>query len=271
MVAPVIGLRPDDKLIYTHRGYGHLLAKGISAEKILLDLFMKYGGTNNGLGGVMHVNDPDRGVYGREGVFGTRFGLACGFALADVLRKSDAVTLCFYGEAAGSRGPLYEAINMSKLWKLPVVFIAENNGWSFTSRTEWLYPGGRMSSVWEGFVPTHVVDGNDADQVYEVTHAAVERARSGEGPSVIEGLTYRVDPHIWYDDASYQPLSEIESWRRGDPIGRFTDALLTAGVSAETLDSVRQAAAQEVDHAFDALGRARDAQWSDIESWMVPR
>ena len=84
MVAPVIGLRPDDKMIHTHRGYGHLLAKGISAEKILLGLFMKYGGTNNGLGGVMHVNDPDRGVYGREGVFGTRIGRACGFALADV-------------------------------------------------------------------------------------------------------------------------------------------------------------------------------------------
>lgn len=269
MVAPVVGLRANDKMIYTHRGYGHLLAKGIPVEKILLDLFMKRGGTNDGLGGVMHVNDPNLGVWGREGVFGTRFGLAAGFGLADKLRSRDDVTVCFYGEAAGARGILYEALNMCRLWSLPVVFIAENNGWSFTSRTEWLYPEGRMSGAWSGFVPVEVVDGNDVDALRVATDAAVARARRGDGPSLIEGLTYRMDPHIWYDPADYQPAEEIERWRERDPIAMYRGRLLDAGLPEAMLDETRRSAEQEVQDAFDLVDRAPDATRSDVEKWLA--
>jgi TPP-dependent pyruvate/acetoin dehydrogenase alpha subunit len=206
MVASVLPLRTTDQMIYTHRGYGHLLAKGVTLREIALDTFMKLGGTNHGLGGNMHVARPDLGIPGREGAFGTRFGIATGTALAAQLRGDDGVTLCFYGEAAGARGPLYESLNMAVLWRLPIVYIAENNGWSFSSRTEWLFPQGRMSRVWRGFdIPVHEFDGNDPEVVYETVSRAIVRARDGDGPSVLEGLTYRLDPHIWYDKAGYQP------------------------------------------------------------------
>lgn len=271
MVAPIMELRTSDSMIYTHRGYGHLIAKGISIEKVLRDLFMKAGGTNHGLGGVMHVNDPERGVHGREGVFGTRFGLACGLALADKLAGRDDVTVCFYGEAAGARGPLYEAINMSVLWRLPVIFIAENNGWSFTSRTEWLFPEGRMTRVWEGMLPVEVVDGNDALAVRESVRRAIDRARTGDGPSVIEGMTYRLDPHIWYDDAAYQDPAEIVDWRGKDPIPRLIKALSGEGLTEDETRKLTESSKARVAAAFDAALAAPDASWDDIAEWMVER
>jgi TPP-dependent pyruvate/acetoin dehydrogenase alpha subunit len=262
MVASVAPLRVDDQIVYTHRGYGHLLAKGVPLREIALDTFMLAGGTNNGFGGVMHVNRPDLGVPGREGVFGTRFGIAVGLALAAQLQRTDAVTLCFYGEAAGARGQLYEALNMAVLWKLPVVFVAENNGWSFTSRTEWLYPEGRMSRVWRGFeIPVREFDGNDAETVYAEVGTAVEAARAGEGPSVLEGLTYRVDPHIWWDDATYQPADEIEQWREQDPVARARRRLEELGVAAAALEAVAEQAGAEVEAAFAAVDAALPARW----------
>jgi TPP-dependent pyruvate/acetoin dehydrogenase alpha subunit len=271
MVASVLPLRQSDKIIYTHRGYGHLLAKGVPLDEIALDMFMKRGGTNYGLGGVMHVSRPDLGVPGREGVFGTRFGLATGLALAASLRGDDAVTVCFYGEAAGARGILYEALNMCKLWKLPVVFVAENNGWSFTSRTEWLFPSSQMSDVWRGFVPVEVVDGNDTDAVWNAVSSAVERARAGAGPAVVEGMTYRVDPHIWFDQADYQPAAEIAQWRERDPVARSRTRLAELGVDDPTVDAVRARAEQEVASAFAAVSASEDATWADSPNWEVAR
>ena len=264
MVASVLPLRPSDTMIYTHRGYGHLLAKGVSLREIALDTFMKAGGTNHGLGGNMHVARPDIGVPGREGVFGTRFGIALGIALGSHLRSSDAVTVCFYGEAAGARGILYESLNMAVLWKLPVIYIAENNGWSFSSRTEWLFPKGRMARVWRGFdIPVEEFDGNDPEVVYATVCRAVERARAGYGPSVLEGLTYRLDPHIWYDKAAYQPRDEIERWRERDPIRIARNELSRRGVSENRLAQITRSVAQDVDDVFVDVEAAPFATWGD--------
>lgn len=262
MIGPILPLRRTDQMIYTHRGYGHLLAKGVSIREIALDTFMKQGGTNHGLGGNMHVTRPDLGVPGREGVFGTRFGIAAGLALAAKLEKRDDVVLCFYGEAAGARGILYESLNMAVLWNLPVVFIAENNGWSFSSRTEWLFPRARMSRVWRGFdIAVEEVDGNDVELVAATVEQAVDRARHGQGPSVIEGLTYRLDPHIWFDQASYQPAGEIEDWRRRDPVERTRRQLVERGVFEDELIRIERSARAEVDEAFEAVEAAADGDW----------
>jgi len=264
MVAAVTPLRKTDQMIYTHRGYGHLLAKGISVREVAFDLFMKAGGTNHGLGGVMHVARPDLGVPGREGVFGGRFAIAAGFALASKLDAKDDVTLCFYGEAAGARGIMYESLNMAVLWKLPVVYVAENNGWSFSSRTEWLFPEGRMSRVWRGFeIPVEVIDGNDAEEVSATVSRAVARARAGEGPSVIEALTHRLAPHIWYDQATYQPPAEVAAQREHDPLPRTAKRLLALGMSQSELDSISQSVDQEVESAFTAAAAAPLATWED--------
>jgi pyruvate dehydrogenase E1 component alpha subunit len=263
MVGAVAPLRQDDQLIYTHRGYGHLLAKGVSLEEIALDTFMKAGGTNDGFGGVMHVNRLDLGIPGREGVFGTRFGIAAGLALAIRRRGGDQVVLCFYGEAAGARGALYEALNMAVLWRLPIVFVAENNGWSFSSRTEWLFPEGRMARVWRGFeIPVREIDGNDLDGVYGEVATAVSRARAGAGPSVIEALTYRLDPHIWWDDASYQPAEEIERRRADDPVARTRERLVELGTSDASIDAIEREAEEIVARAFARVDEAADAVWS---------
>jgi TPP-dependent pyruvate/acetoin dehydrogenase alpha subunit len=262
MVASVMPLRTPDTLIYTHRGYGHLMAKGVSVLEIFCDLFNKRGGTNDGFGGVMHVSRPEIGVPGREGVFGTRFGIAVGMALANVLLESEDVVACFYGEAAGARGQLYESLNMAVLWKLPVVFVAENNGWSFSSRTEWLYPEARMTRVWRGFdIPVWEVDGNDAIAIWRTMAKAVDRARKGEGPSVIEGLTYRLDPHIWYDDALYQDEKELASWLARDPIEKLERQLVERGMTQHELGSIELDAKAEVDTAFEEAKAAADAEW----------
>ncbi|MCO5065022.1 MAG: thiamine pyrophosphate-dependent dehydrogenase E1 component subunit alpha [Rhizobiaceae bacterium] len=264
MVASVYPLRPTDQMIYTHRGYGHLMAKGVPVEQIALDMFMKKGGTNEGLGGVMHVSRPDLGVPGREGAFGTRFGIAAGLALASKLDGKDDVTICFYGEAAGARGILYEAMNMAVLWKLPVIFVAENNGWSFSSRTEWLYPGGRMSSVWRGFdIPVEVIDGNNPAEVFSSVSTAIANARSGEGPSVIEGLTYRIDPHHWFDNADYHPAEEIEQWRKHDPLIVAREQIAKLGGSMQDIHAAEAAARAEIERAFDIVDHAEEATWED--------
>jgi acetoin:2,6-dichlorophenolindophenol oxidoreductase subunit alpha len=270
MVASVLPLRPSDTMIYTHRGYGHLLAKGVSLREVALDTFMKVGGTNHGLGGNMHVARPDIGVPGREGVFGTRFSIALGIALANRLRNSDLVTVCFYGEAAGARGILYESLNMAVLWKLPVVYIAENNGWSFSSRTEWLFPEGRMSRVWRGFdIPVEEFDGNDPEAVYSTVARAVEHARAGHGPSVLEGLTYRLDPHIWYDRADYQPRDEVERWRERDPIRVARTELSRRGVGEDQFAQIARSVAHEVDDVFATVESGRLATWDDVSTVIV--
>ena len=266
MVASVAPLRRSDNIIYTHRGYGHLLAKGISLREIAHDMFLREGGTNGGYGAVMHVNRPDLGVPGREGVFGTRFAIAAGLAMAAQRRKSDSVTVCFYGEAAGARGQLYEALNMAVLWHLPVVFVAENNGWSVSSRTAWLYPEARMSRVWRGFeIPVAVIDGNDVEAIYSEVSRSLERARQGLGPTVIEGLTYRMDPHIWWDDAAYQPRSEVEEWSARDPIIRVADRLLNDGCGRSELDGLDAEAKTEVAKVM------REVESASIPTWSGPR
>jgi TPP-dependent pyruvate/acetoin dehydrogenase alpha subunit len=272
MVAAVTPLRKTDQMIYTHRGYGHLLAKGISLREITLDLFMKAGGTNHGLGGVMHVNRPDLGVPGREGAFGVRFAVAAGLALAAKLDGRDDVSVCFYGEAAGARGILYEALNMAVLWKLPVIYVAENNGWSVSSRTEWLYPESRMSRVWRGFeIPVEMIDGNDAEAVFTSVSRAVARARAGQGPSVIEALTYRIDPHIWTDKAAYQPAEEIAEWRKRDPLLRAARRLVEQGRSQAELEAIAAWAQEEVERTFAAVEAAPAATLEDGRRQMEGR
>ncbi|RHW24950.1 thiamine pyrophosphate-dependent dehydrogenase E1 component subunit alpha [Nocardioides immobilis] len=264
-IGSVAMLRPTDEIVYTHRGYAHLLAKGVPLATIAADMFYRRGGTNGARGGVMHVSRPDLGVPGREGVFGTRFGLAAGLALAHSLRGDDGVAVCFYGEAAGARGPLYEALNMAVLWNLPVVFVAENNGWSVNSRTEWLFPGGRMSTVWSGFgIPVTEVDGNDLTAVSSATARAVSRARAGGGPSVIEGLTYRLHPHIWWDDASYVPARELQAWWEKDPIPRQRRVLEEEGMAADRLDDVERRARNRVAETIEAVRGAPFVEW-DLE------
>lgn len=237
-VAGAIGLRKTDYLFYTHRGVASLLAKGIPLDKAMRDLFFKTGGTNDGSGSIMHAYDPELGIVGRNGVFGSRFTIASGLALASKTRKTKNVTVCYYGEAAGARGLYYEALNMAVLWSLPIIFIGENNGFSVNSRTNEIYATGDLSSMWKGFnIPVIKFDGNDLKTCMEVVESAIDRARNGKGPSVLEGITYRVSEHIPFEDhLSYRELEEIQEWVEKDPIKKARNDLISVGLLSEEED-----------------------------------
>ena len=266
-VAGVAALEESDYLLYTHRGYGQLLAKGVSPVVILKDMLERVGGTNDGFGSVLHVCDEKRGVVGRDGVFNSRFGIAMGLALAAVRKGARQVVLCYYGEAAGTRGPLYEALNMAVLWKLPLILVAENNGYSISSRTETLYPNGRMSGVWRGFdIPVEVVNGNDAAIVYEAVSMAVERARVGKGPSVIEGLTYRIESHMPGEYGQYRTKEEIDAERQKDPITTFRRNLLSCDWLTEEEDETwREETRAEVERAWREARAAPEPTATQLE------
>lgn len=238
-VGGAVGLRQDDYLYYTHRGVAPLLSKGITLDKVMRDLFFKPGGTNRGTGSVMHSLAPELGIPGRNGVFGDRFTIASGLALSAKLRDTQQVSVCYYGEAAAARGMYYEAINLAVLWKLPIIFIGENNGFSISSRTREIYATGDLSSMWKGYdIPVVKVDGNDIIAVLEAVETAVERAREGKGPTVIEGVTYRISAHIPMEaQFAYRSEDEVKEWREKDPIDRARKYLIGRGVWDEEQDT----------------------------------
>jgi pyruvate dehydrogenase E1 component alpha subunit len=249
-----LALKPEDYLMYTYRDFGALLAKGVSLEQIACDLLLREPGTNRGFGGIMHVVAPDRGVVGRNGVFGSRFGIAVGLGLASRYLGEGKVVLCTFGEAEGSRGPLYEALNIACLWRLPVVFVAENNGFSISTRTQEMFATGNMSDIWRGLpLPVMAADGNDVEAVYNATRSAVAYARAGLGPVYLEFVTYRIDPHVPADDDSlYRTPEEIQSWRARDPIECFERRLVRRRVITEgDRILIRQNARIAVSSAFE--------------------
>lgn len=271
-VGAVLPLRTDDYLVYTHRGYGHLLAKGVSLDVIVKDMFFTGEGTNRGYGGVMHVCAPQVGIVGRSGVFGSRFGIATGLALASKLRSNGRVTLCFYGEAAGARGPLFESLNLATIWKLPLVLVAENNGFSICTRTKDMFAGGNMTGLWRGFpIPVTHVDGNDVEAVYDSVSVAVHRARRGEGPSIIEAFTYRLAPHIPADrhDGIYRSKAEVaEAWTR-EPLARLRKTLLEAGtLSTDDDEALQLKVLAEVERVFSSLETTAPAPPEEVNRYV---
>lgn len=246
-----VALHPADYLLYNYRAFATLLAKGIELEELIGDLLMNRRGTTLGHGGIMHVNAPERGVVGRNGVFGSKFGIALGLAQEIVLNEREAAVVCMFGEAEGNRGGLYEAMNLAALRKLPILFLAENNGYAVAATTDLLYSTGDMSGAVSGFpMPVRKIDGNDvvavAVQVAELTKAA----RSGAGPGYLECVTVRLDPHHAHDDQSkYRDPASLEAaWQR-EPLARVRDQLLSSGRTEQEL-------AFERIHAIDRVAAA---------------
>jgi acetoin:2,6-dichlorophenolindophenol oxidoreductase subunit alpha len=262
---------PDDYLMFTYRDFGMLLAKGVPAVELVGDLLLKAAGTTGGHGGIMHVVSPKLGIVGRNGVFGSRFGIALGLAMAAQQLGEPRVVICAFGEAEGTRGPLYEAINIACLRRLPVVFVAENNGFSISSRTSEIYAPGNMVDMFRGApLPVSRIDGNDADAVFHATAGALEHSRAGLGPFFLEFKTYRIDPHIPIDDDSkYRTSEEIDLWRRRDPIKLFGDRLRATKVASdEQLVQLQSSAATELDEAFETAMNAPDPDLQSLRNYL---
>lgn len=258
-----LALEPADYMQFGYRDFGMLMAKGVTPDELACDLLLKTPGTTAGYGGIMHISAPERGIPGRNSVFGSRYGIAVGLALAALRHGEGQVVLCPFGEAEGARGPLYEAINFACLRRLPIVFIAQNNGYSISSRTSDLFAGGDMSSLWRGApMPVSKVDGNDLEAVHAAARAALAGARAGLGPALLEVVSYRIDAHIPQEVESlgaidYQPDAEVEAWRAKDPIPRTRRRLAELAPDAD-LDAIENAAREEAEEVFARAEAAPD-------------
>jgi len=227
-------LRKDDYITSTHRGHGHCIAKGAELGKIMAEILGKKTGYCKGKGGSMHIADFSLGMLGATAVVGAGIPIAAGAGLSIKLRGTSQVVACFFGEGASNQGTFHEGTNMASVWKLPVVFVCENNLYAMGTRQSRVMAIENVADRAVAYgIPGVVVDGNDVLAVYEAAHEAVKRAREGKGPTLIECKTYRHKGHSRVDPAAYRPKEEVEDWLKKDPIPRFRTKLLEQKVLTE--------------------------------------
>ncbi|MEM5768079.1 MAG: thiamine pyrophosphate-dependent dehydrogenase E1 component subunit alpha [Bacillota bacterium] len=227
-------LRKDDYITSTHRGHGHLIAKGGETSKMMAELYARESGYCKGKGGSMHIANADLGILGANGIVGAGHCLSVGAGLSIQLRETDQVCICFFGDASTNQGTFHESLNLASVWKLPVVFVCENNfyGISVPQRSHMNITQISDRAVSYG-IPGVTVDGNDIFAVYDATAEAVARARAGQGPSLIECRTYRHFGHFNGDPAHYRPAEEVEEWLKKDPIPRLARYMMEEGLVTE--------------------------------------
>lgn len=221
-------LRKDDFITSTHRGHGHVIAKGGDVKKMMAELYGKETGYCHGKGGSMHITDMEIGMLGANGIVSGGIPIAVGAAYgAAKIHKTDQVALSFFGDGATSEGPLYEALTFSSAWKLPMIFVCENNLFGVSTNLERISPSTDVAPRVAGWgIPTTIVDGNDVLAVRGATLKAVERARSGEGPSFIECKTWRHHGHFEGENPTYRDGKEHEEWMERDPIPNYRKKLV---------------------------------------------
>jgi len=236
-------LRPDDRITSTHRGHGHLIAKGAQVDRMMAELLGRVDGYCRGKGGSMHIVDFGLGIMGTNGIVGGGIPIATGAAWGDQQLGRDNVTVAFFGDGAANQGVFLEAMNLAAIWKLPVIFCCENNGYTEWTPTEKL-TAGRIADRGRALgIPGEQVDGNDVLAVREAARRAVARGRAGEGPTLIEAVTYRWHGHNEGEEAfagEYRPQDEIALWKGKDPIGAFAKHLVSEGL-------VQEAALERID------------------------
>ena len=227
-------LRKDDYIVSTHRGHGHCLAKGASLDRTMAEIMGKETGYCKGKGGSMHIADFSVGMLGATAVVGAGIPIATGAGLSIKLRKTDQVVACFFGDGASNQGTFHEGINMAAIWKLPVLYVCENNLYAMGTRQTQVMAIRDVAKRAEAYgIPGITVDGNDALAVYKAAQEAVERARSGEGSTLIECKTYRQKGHSRWDPAAYRPREEVEDWLKRDPLRGMKKHLLDAKCLSE--------------------------------------
>ncbi|WP_290513549.1 thiamine pyrophosphate-dependent dehydrogenase E1 component subunit alpha [Aeromicrobium sp.] len=249
-VAATMALEDSDYLLYDHRGVAHIVAKGVDLAAMFGDFIGNDLGTTRGMGaGIVHIVDPSLGVIGQSGTLGGNQVIAAGAALSSKLRKSGQVTMCFFGDGAANRGTFHEAANVAGAWKLPLVFVIQNNGWAVSVPVEHS-TGGRFVDRAIGYgMPGVQVDGADPMAVYEAATTAVNRARNGEGATIIEAKTVRLQGHYFGDPDGYRDKALRAEAAHGDPIVLTRAQLLSQGTPEAEIDDVERAALAEVDAA----------------------
>lgn len=254
-------LTKSDWIASNHRGHGHCIAKGMSVNAMMAELFGRRSGTCGGQGGSMHIADPEWGVLGANGIVAAGLPIAAGAALAERLRGKGRVALAFFGDGAVSQGAFHEALNLAAVWKLPVVLVCENNGYAEFSSFAHMSPVSSVADRAPAYsVPAVTVDGNDVEQVFFACRNAVKAAREEGGPSLVETMTFRVRGHYEGDPTKYRDPSELEQALERDPLRLASSRLLEMGVTEEEIEATRKRAAAEIEAAVQLAEVAEEPQ-----------
>jgi TPP-dependent pyruvate/acetoin dehydrogenase alpha subunit len=257
-------INKDDYIITTHRGHGELLAKGGKPNEMMAELYGKKTGVMKGKGGSMHFADPSIGDIGADGILGTGPVMSCGVGLTSKLKKNGRVTVCFFGDGQTNTGRFHEALNLSSAWKLPVVYLCENNTYG---ESTYIYDIVNITKLTDRALsynmPSMEIDGNDVLAVYEAVTEAAARARRGEGPTFIEAKTCRWRGHYEGDTQTYRTEKEISDCKKKDPIVRFRKELVARGVMTEAeADKIHKEAVEEINQAVKF---AEESPWPEPE------
>jgi TPP-dependent pyruvate/acetoin dehydrogenase alpha subunit len=260
-VGACAALRPTDAMLCTYRGHGAVLAMGAPLDRTFAEILGKAEGLCRGKGGSMHLTDVEVGAYGSFAIVGAHLPIAAGFAFASKFEGADDVALCFFGDGSVNIGAFHEAMNLAGIWKLPLVFVCENNLYGEYSPVARTTPIERLVERASGYgMPGVRVDGNDVAAVYATVAEAVARGREGGGPTFIEAMTYRHKGHSRTDPGTYRPKEEVEEWLARDPIPALEAALAGNDTQPEAIEAVRAAATEKVaEHLERALA------WPDPE------
>ena len=246
-------LTDEDYIGSTHRGHGHCIAKGVDPKLMMAELFGRVTGPNKGKGGSMHICDMSKGMLGTNGVVAASVPLAVGAALTSKLKNLGRVAVAFFGDGGANQGVLHESMNLASVWKLPVIFCCENNGYAESTPVEYGLSVTNVSDRAPGYsMPGLLVDGMDVFAVYDAAGQAVARARAGEGPTLLECRTYRFYGHTVFDNPlSYRTKEEEDHWRALDPLKQFREKVIPQGeITVEELDQIDKEAEQYMEEAI---------------------
>ena len=257
-------LNSDDYITSTHRPHGHALAKGLTPEEMLIELFGGSTGCCKGKGGSMHTGNMDKGMVPAIAIVGGSFPLAAGMGLALKMQKRPQVVACFFGDGASSEGSFHEGVNLAAIWDLPVIFVCENNLYGASTRINKVTRLDNVAGKAAAYgIRAETVYGNDVLAVYDATGQAAQECRSGKGPVLLELMTYRISGHSRRDPGHYQPKEEKEQWRKQDPIELFGRALLKRGdIEEKDFGQIRAKVEQQLN---DAIEKARQAPKPTID------
>ena len=252
-IASCKALDKGDYTTSTHRGHSHAIGRGIEIKKIMAELFGKVTGCSKGKGGSMHIADFDKGHLGSNGVVGGGFAIATGAALTQKMKNTGKIVLCFFGDGASNEGSFHESLNLASVWKLPVIFFCENNLYGVSTPVSKSMNVEDVATRAKSYnIPSYIIDGNDAIQVYSTTKEAAKYCRSGQGPVIIEAKTYRYLGHSKSDDCEYRCEKEVNEWKRRDPIKILRNHLIENNIADQAeIEEIEEKALKEIDLAVE--------------------
>ena len=265
-VGSIDSLQEKDYIVTHYRDHGHAIARGLSTSGLMAELFGKETGVSKGKGGSMHLFDAEKNFMGGHAIVGAQMPLSAGFALASQYRKEDSVTVVYFGDGATNQGTFHETMNLSSVWKLPMVFFLENNFYGMGTSVERIRTNGKsFSNLAEGYgIPSTVVDGMDVLAVKETTKEVVDKVRNGDGPALIEATTFRFQGHSMADPAKYRESSEVDEWKKKDPVESFPNYILSKNIASQVeIDEVKKIVNDEM---ASAVKFATESNEPDLNS-----